>query len=423
MYINRDHSLSIEEKMALMQEDARYDVADPQLSYGLEQPEQEVLPDPSMFGDIHSGKTPPKVPKVFLSNQCTFNCAYCGCRASRDTNSRYCNTPREMAELSLRTAKSNGHGVFITSAIYKNANYTQELIIETLRILRKELLYDGYVHAKVMPGTDPALIAKAGQYADRLSVNIEVARNIGYERVAKQKNKENILTPMQQISDLVRNARQYKSYSNPVKARSQTTQLMAGSTEESDRTIMNLSGALYKKYGLSRVYYTAFHYEDPAKGYDIPFTTTPVWRVRRLYQADRLMQLYGFSYDEVTPEEAPDLTEELDPKISWALRNIHLFPIEVNTADYEQLLRIPGIGLTYAQKIIRARRYGTVTHQSLRKIGVALKKSSYFLTCNGRYEGGSLITQPELLRQMFSENTITQNTIINPQSRLLSQCQ
>ncbi len=408
MYFIKDHSLSTEDKIFQMQEDARYDVADPQLYYGSEQSDQEVLPEPSMFADIHSKPAPPHVPKVFLSNKCSFNCAYCGCRASRENTSRYCNTPREMAELALATAKDNGHGVFITSAIYQNANYTEELIIETLRILRKELFYEGYVHAKIMPGTDPALIAKAGRYADRLSVNIEVARNAGYERIARQKNKENILTPMQQISDLVRSAKQYKSYGAPIKARSQTTQLMAGSTEETDRIIMNLSGALYKKYNLSRVYYTAFHYENPAKGYDIPYTVTPLWRVRRLYQADRLMQLYGFTMEEVTPEEAPNFTRDMDPKISWALRNIHLFPVEVNTADYEQLLRIPGIGLTYAQKIIRARRYGTVTHQTLRKIGVVLKKSSYFITCNGKYEGGNLITQPELLRQMFKEDACPQ---------------
>lgn len=405
MYISHDHTLSIEDKIKLMQEDAQFDVADAQLSYGSNQLEQEVIPDPSMFTDIHSKQTLPKVPKVFLSNQCSFNCAYCGCRASRDTNSRYCNTPREMAEIALSQARTNGHGIFITSAIYKNANYTQELIIETLRILRSELFYDGYVHAKIMPGTDPALIEKAGQYANRLSVNIEVAQNIGYERVAKQKNKENILIPMQYISNLVHSSRQYKSPGAPILAKSQTTQLMAGSVEETDRTIMNLSKALYHKYKLSRVYYTAFHYENPVKGYDLPFSATPLWRVRRLYQADRLMQLYGFTSDEVTPEAEPNFTEDMDPKISWAIRNIHLFPIEVNTADYEQLLRIPGIGLTYAQKIIRARRYGRVTHQTLRKIGVALKKSSYFLTCNGKYEGGNCISNTELLRQIFTEDT------------------
>ncbi len=404
VYISKDHSLSLQDKLLLMQEDSRYDVADPQLFYNTADSEQECIPDPSMFEDIHARQAPPKVPKLFLSNQCSFNCAYCGCRASRDTYSRYCNSPREMAELALSQAKSNGHGIFLTSAIYQNANRTEELIIETLRILRKELFYEGYIHAKVMPGTDPALIEKAGRYANRLSVNIEVAQNCGYERIAKQKNKENILVPMQQISSLIRNSRQYKSYGNPILAKSQTTQLMAGSTQETDRTIMTLSKALYKKFNLSRVYYTAFHYTNPAKGYDIPYTTTPLWRVKRLYQADRLMQLYDFTPEDITPEDEPSLTPELDPKMSWAIRNIHLFPIEVNTADYEELLRIPGIGLTYAQKIIRARRYGSISHNTLRKIGVALKKSTYFITCNGKYEGGSLITNPELLRQAFRED-------------------
>ena len=402
--IIHDNSLSFTDKLYQMQEDVKYDVADPQVSYGSSYSEEESLLDPSLFSDIHARPMPPTVPKVFLSNQCSFNCAYCGCRASRDNTRRYCNTPKELAEIALSQAKSNGHGIFITSAIYRNSNYTQEIIIETLRILRKELYYDGYIHAKIMPGVDPLLIQKTGYYANRLSVNIEVAQNAGYERVAKQKNKENILIPMQQISSLVHDARQYKSKGGPVLAKSQTTQLMAGSSEESDRTILRLTKALYRKYNLSRVYYTAFHYLDQAKGYDdLPFTKVPVWRVKRLYQADRLLQLYDFTPDDITPEQNPELSENLDPKMSWALRNIHLFPIEVNRADYEELLRIPGIGITYAQKIIRARRYGIVTHQTLRKIGVALKKSTYFITCNGKYEGGSLLANPELLFQIFSE--------------------
>lgn len=399
--IFQENKMTPADKLIRMQMDARYDVADPELSFDTTKSEDDYIPDPSIFHNIHSKQAPPKVPKVFLSNHCSFNCAYCGCRASRET-SRYCNNPREMAELAINQAKDNGHGVFITSAIYKNADYTEELIIETLRIMREELYYNGYIHAKIMPGTDPLLIEMAGRYANRLSVNIEVAKNVGYEKIAKQKNKENILTPMQQISNLVQFSRQYKSRT-PILAKSQTTQLMAGSTDETDRTIMTLSKALYKKYKLSRVYYTAFQYRDEAKGYDLPFVSTPLWRVKRLYQADRLQELYGFSPDEITPEQAPNLMEELDPKLSWAIRNIHLFPIDVNKADYEQLLRIPGIGLTYAQRIIKARRYGAITHQTLRKMGVSLKKSTFFLTCNGKYEGGGVINQPELLCEILKE--------------------
>ena len=403
VHVNSVNSLSLQEKLLKMQEDAQYDVADAELSYGQVNNEQECVPDPSILRDIRSPGNPPKVPKVFLTNQCIFNCAYCGCRTSREDTVRYCSQPRELAELSVRTAEENGHGVFITSAIRQNANYTEELIIETLRIMREELYYNGYIHAKIMPGTDPQLIAKAGRYANRLSVNIEVARNSGYERVAKQKNKYNILEPMQAISELVQSAKQFKSRT-PVLLRSQTTQLMAGSTEETDRTIMALSKALYQKYRLSRVYYTAFKYLQPARGYDeLPVTITPLWRVHRLYQADRLQQLYGFTPDEITPELAPNLSEDIDPKLSWALRNIHLFPIEVNQADYEQLLRIPGIGLTYAQKILRSRRNGIITHRNLQQMGVQMKKSSYFLTCNGKYEGGKLLDEPELLYQLLKD--------------------
>jgi predicted DNA-binding helix-hairpin-helix protein len=154
--IIHDNSLSLTDKLKQMQEDVKYDVADPMVSYGSTYSEEESLPDPSLFSDIHAKPAPPTVPKVFLSNQCSFNCAYCGCRASRENTRHYCNTPRELADIALTQAKNNGHGIFITSAIYRNADYTQEIIIETLRILRKELYYDGYIHAKVMPGVDPS---------------------------------------------------------------------------------------------------------------------------------------------------------------------------------------------------------------------------------------------------------------------------
>lgn len=178
MYCIPDHTPSLEEKIALMREDAQYDVADPIISCSslTAKQEEELIPDSDIFADIHAKSTPPKVPKIFVSNNCTFNCAYCSCRASNDSRRVYCNSPREMAEIAYNTAKDNGHGVFITSAIHRNANYTEELIIETMRILRRELLYNGYIHAKVMPGTDPLLIEKAAHYANRLSVNIEVAK-------------------------------------------------------------------------------------------------------------------------------------------------------------------------------------------------------------------------------------------------------
>lgn len=401
--INHSNNMTYENKILQMQQDASFDVADAELAGGTGKAEEVSIPDPSIFRDIHSSRALPKVPKVFLSNQCSFNCAYCGCRAGREDTPRYCSAPRELAQISLNQAKSNKTGVFITSAIYKNADYTQELIIETLRILRKEYNYNGYIHAKIMPGADVSLIEKAGTYANRLSINIEVAKNAGYEMIAKQKNKTNILLPMQQISNIVQYGRQNKSFHNPITASSQTTQLMAGSTGETDRTILTLSKALYKKYKLSRVYYTAFQYMHEAKGYDMPLVSTPSWRVKRLYQADRLMELYGFAPEEVTTESDPNLAEDMDPKINWAIRNIHLFPIEVNRADYETLLRIPGIGLTYAGRIVKARQQGIITHEILRKLGVSLKRSGPFIICNGKYKGGNSIESKELLYQLYRE--------------------
>ncbi len=378
---------TIEDKLKLMKDDALFDVSD----------------DSGEVSDKFVGKAfyanHSKVPKVFLANDCAFNCAYCGCRFGNDEKRRYCNTPKELAKFSVNEAASGGRGVFISSAIYKNADYTQELIIETLKIIRNEYQYKGYVHAKVMPGTDPMLIEITGKYADRLSVNIEVAQSEGYKMIAKQKNKRNILTPMGDISALIKAAKKEKGMKF---ARSQTTQLMAGSTNETDRTIMVLSKALYKKYDLKRVYYTSFQYKHHAQGYDLPITETPKWRMHRLYQADRLMTLYGFGVDDVSPEAQPNLQQDIDPKADWALRNLDIFPIEVNTADFEELIKIPGIGLTYAEKIIKARQANRLDHQALGKMGVPLKKSTYFLQCDGKYQGGNFLDS-NMLRSVLAK--------------------
>jgi len=351
---------------------------------------------------IKGKPSPPKVPKLFLSGKCIYNCAYCGCRCGNEERGDYCNTPRELADMAVEAAKNNGGGVFISSAIYRSADYTQELLAETARIIRGDLSYKGYLHAKVMPGADPALIARTGKYASRLSVNIEVAHSTGYEHIAKQKNKTNILTPMGDISKQILAA---KDERRPF-AISQTTQLMAGSTNEDDRVIMTLSQAMYKKYRLKRVYYTPYHYAHDAKGYEaenLQFTQTPYWRMARLYQADRLLQLYGFTPDDVTPESDPFLHENIDPKAAWALRHMDLYPVEVNRADLDTLIRVPGIGITYAKRIIEARRYCTITHDVLKKMKVALKRCIYFITCDGKYQGGNVLDSPDIRSELAKE--------------------
>lgn len=390
-----DKTISLEEKVSLMQEDAAYDVADN---------DEAILPDLSFIRETtRSRRSPPKVPKVFLSNHCTFNCAYCGCRSGNECKQRYASSPRELAEIAVKLAEENRHGIFVTSAIYRNADYTEELIVETLRIIRNEIGYRGYVHAKIMPGADPQLIYQAGLLADRLSVNIEVAKSEGYDKIAHNKNRNNILSPMHQISEMIRTAKEEKSRFAPRFATSQTTQLMAGSIGENDRTILTLSRALYDKYRLKRVYYTPFHYRHEAAGYEgLPQISTPKWRVHRLYQADRLMQLYGFTPEEIVPDQELFLHEMIDPKAAWALRHLDRFPVEVNRADYETLLRVPGIGTTYASRIIKARRYCTITHSVLKTLGVSLKRSRHFITCNGVYEGVT-VDNDEVLRPFLTD--------------------
>ena len=385
------HKLTLGEKLDLMRHDARFDVADNDAPWDLAAIREGIKAPPP----------PAKAPKIFLSNECAFNCAYCGCRATNDTKRGYTIPPKELAELAVNSANATGQGIFITSAVCRNADYTGELVLETIKTIRQNLWYRGYIHAKIMPGADEELIRRTGLYADRLSINIEVAKSEGYKHIARNKNKDNILKPMGQISRLIAEKGNFKRF-----ATSAVTQIMAGSTGESDREIVNLSSSLYRKFGLSRIYFTPFQYQNPARGYaDLSPAQIPTWRAKRLYQADWLLRLYGFTSEEITPEAEPNLVDDLDPKAAWALRNIHLYPIEINTAEKDLLLRIPGIGITYAARIIKARKYCTITHDVLKNLGVSLYRSRHFLTCDGKYEGAkceNLVDYRKLLRRPLS---------------------
>ena len=391
-------AMGYNEKLKLMNASAKYDVSDREAdSYIF-----SCLPD---VENIKAPTSPPKVPKLFMSNNCTFNCAYCGCRCSNDITKRYVVPPGELADIAVREAKNNGHGIFITSAIYKNSDYTVELIIETLRLIRKIHRYTGYVHAKIMPGTDFQLIDEAGLLADRLSVNIELPKSDGYALIAKQKNKKNILTPISYMSYCIKQSENEMSVYGQKFARSGiTTQMMVGTMKETDRTILILSEALYRKYNLRRIYYSAFHPVQECEY--LPSEPTPQWRTRRLYQADRLLQLYGFQSSDLFPESYPNLDFDIDPKAAWALRNLHLFPVEVNTADYEMLIRIPGIGITYAKKILKARKTHRLTHDLLLKMHVSTKRAQYFITCDGKYTGGNFLGNPQLRKKLSDQKDV-----------------
>jgi len=389
--------LSAAEKISLMREDATHDIAD-----------NDLVAIGQSISNIKSKPSPPTVPKVFVSNDCSFNCAYCGCRVSKDKR-RYTHKAEEIADLAL--ASANDCGVFITSAICKNPDYTEELIIDTLKVIRQKRRYGGYVHAKIMPGADPLLIKQLGFLADRVSVNIELPHSDGYKILAKQKTRDNILSPMIAVNDFISELNPQKG----IKARSetgrvfapagQTTQMMIGAMGETDRTITVLADSLYKKFDLRRVYYSPFD-ASAQGGYK-----TPKWRGRRLYQADRLVKLYGMSPDEILPENSPDLDFDIDPKAAYALRNIAMFPVEINAADYETLLRIPGIGIISAKKIIAARKVARLTYDNLKYMHVALSKSKYFITCNGKYYGGAMLENPHLRKKLWADEFVfMQNT-------------
>ncbi len=320
--------------------------------------------------------------KVLYSNQCIYNCAYCHNRSSNDV-SRATFTPQEIAQLTIEFYKRNYiEGLFLSSAVMVSPDYTMEQLVESLRLLRESYQFNGYIHVKIIPGASPELIQAAGLLADRVSVNIELPSEQSLRSLAPQKKKQDILLPMNHITQThahsLEDRQKYKSAPRFVPA-GQTTQLIIGATPENDYQIMRLSQALYDKFHMKRVYFSAYmpvvdNPKLPALG-----TAPPLLREHRLYQADWLLRFYGFRTEELLSSETPFLPERLDPKCAWALRHRALFPVDINHAPYEMLLRIPGIGVTGARKIRSARRYGPLTLSDLKKMRIVLKRAIYFI--------------------------------------------
>jgi len=325
--------------------------------------------------------------KVLMSNDCSYDCTYCVNRRSNDTP-RATFTPRELCELTIGFYRRNYiEGLFLSSAVLGSPDRTTEQMVATLRLLREEYRFNGYIHAKAIPGTSPELVTALGLLADRLSVNIELPSEASLRKLAPNKTKAAILAPMGQIRD-----QETESKAEIVKYRSaprfapagQATQLIVGATGESDRHILHLTESLYGRYRLRRVFYSAYvpvveNTLLPALG-----TKPPLLREHRLYQADWLLRFYGFRASELLDEDQPDFDPRLDPKCCWALRHPEFFPVEVNRADYETLLRVPGMGVVSARRILTARRTGPLHADDLKKLGVVMKRAQYFLTCSGQ---------------------------------------
>lgn len=343
--------------------------------------------------------------KVLLSNQCAYDCQYCLNRSSNDLP-RASFTPRELAELTMEFYRRNYiEGLFLSSAVVRDPDYTTERMIRTLSLLRETYGFSGYLHAKAIPGADPALTARLGQLTDRLSINVELPSARSLALLAPDKSEQAILHPMAQIRDGIRQAReeQEKFRHAPAFAPAgQTTQMIVGASQETDRQILSLTEGMYRTFSLKRVYFSAYVPVGSSPLLPSPQTfQTPLLREHRLYQADWLLRFYQFRADELFSPDTPDLARELDPKTAWALRHWEQFPVEVNTADYHTLLRVPGIGVTSARRILAARRWRQLDQDALKKLGVVLKRAQYFITCGGRMSP-ALRVRPEGVRRALT---------------------
>jgi putative DNA modification/repair radical SAM protein len=342
--------------------------------------------------------------KILLTNACIYDCAYCLNRRSNDIP-RASFTPDEIVALTINFYRRNYiEGLFLSTGVIRSADYTMELLIAVARRLREEERFNGYIHLKLVPGADPLLIARAGSYADRVSINIELPSRRSLELLAPDKPRESVINPMRQVSALVaesKEARQGSRKAPRFAPAGQSTQLIVGATAESDREIITLSEGLYTRLNMKRVYYSAFiPVSDDRRLPALP--TPPLLREHRLYQADWLLRFYGFAAHELLDQDRPNLDTRFDPKSDWALRHLELFPVEVNRAEYETLLRVPGVGVRSAQRIVQARRGTRLGEAELKKLGVVLKRARYFLTAGGRYLGGIRLDGPRLVERLLA---------------------
>ncbi|SDJ87073.1 putative DNA modification/repair radical SAM protein [Natronincola ferrireducens] len=394
--------MDVLKKLEILADAAKYDVSCS--SSGSNRKNSGGLGNGHMSGICHSWADDGRcisLLKILLTNDCIYNCAYCVNRSGNDLP-RASFTPEEVADLTINFYRRNYiEGLFLSAAVLKSPDYTMELLLKTAKLLRHHYNFNGYIHMKAIPGADHRLIHEAGQLVDRMSVNIELPSTNGLKLLAPQKKKEAILKPMgfisSQITQKVEERKLFKNTHKFVPA-GQSTQLIVGATPDADLNILRLSEGLYQRFGLKRVYYSA--YVPVSSDPKLPaIAQPPLLREHRLYQADWLLRFYGFSSQELLQEDKPNFDIHLDPKCDWALRNLQLFPIEINRAPYEILLRIPGIGVKSAKRIIAARRFHSLSYDNLKKIGVVLKRAKYFITCRDKYYGEIDFHREGLLRQ------------------------
>lgn len=438
-------NLCVMEKLEILSDAAKYDVSCS--SSGVERRNNSRgIGNSKACGICHSFSADGRcisLLKILLTNECIYNCKYCINRSSNDVV-RATFTPEEVCDLTIQFYKRNYiEGLFLSSGIVHSPDETMKRLLKTVILLRSKYNFGGYIHMKAIPGASDSLIKLAGYYVDRMSINLELPTNEGLKKLAPSKTRENILKPMRMIqqgiksatpileteegiirelSDIPSNEKQYIEYptdyptynnnyyydssdrlinsftvsSNKVMLRQgnsklfvpagQSSQMIVGATDETDYHLVTVAEALYKKYDLKRVFYSAFVNVnmDESMPLQIDGKGVPLLREHRLYQADWLMRFYGFKAEELLTEDKPNFNSLLDPKCDWAIRHLENFPVEINKADYKTLLRVPGIGVKSARRIIYARKHSKLDFNDLKKIGVVLKRAFYFITCDGR---------------------------------------
>lgn len=347
--------------------------------------------------------------KIMLTNFCLYDCAYCINRRSNDIP-RAAFSPKELAELTIEFYRRNYiEGLFLSSGIIKNADHTMERMLRVIKDLRTVHNFNGYIHMKAIPGASRELVYQAGLYADRLSVNLEIPTEDNLKRLAPEKDHQSIFLPMRHIQQhLLENKEERSKFRHAPKfaAAGQSTQLIVGATDETDQQILQLTARLYKRPSMKRVYYSGF---IPVNGYDkrLPVVKdVPRIRENRLYQADWLLRFYKFDVNEIVNDQHQTLDLDMDPKLSWAIRNPHYFPIDINRASYAQILRVPGIGVRSAKLIVSARQHGRLNLAALKRIGVVLKRAQFFIICHEMQSFKLQNSSPEYIRLSLKEPSL-----------------
>ena len=427
-------NLSVEEKLEILSDAAKYDVAC--TSSGVERKGKSgMIGNTAASGICHSFAADGRcisLLKILFTNECIHDCKYCINRRSNDTL-RTSFTPEEVCELTIQFYRRNYiEGLFLSSGVRRSPDETMEQIYITLKLLREKYKFNGYIHVKGIPGASPQLVEAVGFLADRMSLNLELATGDGLKRLAPGKSREKILLPMRQIQKGIYGQRMLLT-DGKAESRSalleevseqtalslgnlqypalrkqqdfvpagQSTQMIVGATQENDYQLLTVAESLYQNYDLKRVFYSAYVALNEDSALPDPGTKPPLLREHRLYQADWLLRFYGFKAQELLSEEKPNFNVYLDPKCEWAIRHLEQFPVEINRAPYDLLLRVPGIGVKSARRIVRARRSEKLGFEQLRRIGVVLKRAHYFITCNGKMMYQTKIDEDYITRRIL----------------------